>query len=149
TAAFANLHAALHDDGRLCFVCWQPPQLNAWIAVPFGAAQPLLPPQPPVDPRAPGPFAFADPAYVGRILGEAGVGHGTIDPFDAELVTGRDVASAVEMVCEVGPLSRSLATLEPAQRAPIIEAVRAALAPHLKPHGVALGAACWIVRAAA
>jgi SAM-dependent methyltransferase len=149
TAAFRNLHSALRDRGRVCFVCWRPPQLNPWIAVPFGAAQPLLPPQPPVDPRAPGPFAFAEPDYVERILTDAGFRNVSVAPFDTELVLGRDVASALEMVCDVGPLSRSLATLEPAQRSAIVEAVRAPLAANLKSHGVALGAACWIVRAAA
>ena len=149
TAAFVNLHSALQDRGRLCFVCWQPVQANAWISAPFGAARPLLPPQPPVDPRAPGPFAFAEADYVERILTDAGFRNVSIDPFETQLVLGRDVAAALEMVCEVGPLSRSLATVEPALRARIIDAVRAPLAANSKPSGVALGAACWIVRAAA
>jgi SAM-dependent methyltransferase len=149
TAAFANMHSALRERGRVCFVCWRPPQLNPWIAVPFGAAQPLLPPQPPVDPRAPGPFAFADPDYVERILGDARFRNVNIEPFDAELVLGHDVDAALAMVCETGPLSRSLAMLEPAQRPPIVEAVGKALAAHIGASGVALGAACWIVRAAA
>ena len=149
TAAFANLHSALRDRGRLCFVCWQPAQLNAWISVPFGAVRPLLPPQPPIDPRAPGPFAFAEADYVEQILTDAGFRSVAIDPLQTELTLGRDVATAIEMVCEVGPLSRSLATLEPALRARVVDAVRAPLAANLKPSGVALGAACWIVRAAA
>ncbi len=57
-------HRALRAGGKLCFVCWQPPQLNAWISAPFCVARPLLPPQPTLDPRAPGPFAFAEPDYV-------------------------------------------------------------------------------------
>jgi SAM-dependent methyltransferase len=149
TAAFANLHSALRDRGRLCFVCWQPVQLNAWIAVPFAAAAPLMPPQPPVDPRAPGPFAFAEAQYVERVLSDAGYRSIAIDPLQTELTLGRDVATALEMVCEVGPLSRSLATLEPQLRSRIVAAVRTPIEANLKPTGVALGAACWIVRAAA
>jgi SAM-dependent methyltransferase len=149
TAAFANLHSALRDGGRLCFVCWQPVQSNAWIAAPVAAARPLLPPQPPVEPRAPGPFAFAEADYVEQILTDAGFRNVSIDPFETELVLGRDVATALEMVCEVGPLSRSLAGVEPALRARIVDAVRAPLEASSKAAGVALGAACWIVRAAA
>jgi SAM-dependent methyltransferase len=89
TAAFANLRSALRDHGRLCFVCWQAAPLNPWIALPFGAAQPLLPPQPPVDPRAPGPFAFAERDHVERILTAAGFPNVSIDPLTTELVLGR------------------------------------------------------------
>ncbi len=133
----------------MCFVCWQLPQLNAWIATPFAAARPLLPPQPPLDPRAPGPFAFADPDYVREILTSAGFSDVRIDPLTATLVLGRDVDSALEMVCEVGPLSRSLAGVDPATRARVVAAVREPLRANLTPAGVALGAACWIVRASA
>ena len=79
TAAFTNLHAALSRNGKLCFVCWQPPQRNPWISAPFAVAQPMLPPQPVLEPRAPGPFAFADPGYVREILNGAGFKSITVD----------------------------------------------------------------------
>ena len=60
TAAFANLHSALRPSAKLCFVCWQAPNFNPWISVPFSVALPMLPPQPTLEPRAPGPFAFAE-----------------------------------------------------------------------------------------
>ncbi len=148
-AAFANIRSALRNDGKLCFVCWQPPQLNAWISVPLAVAQPMLPPQPTLDPRAPGPFAFADPKYVDEILTGAGFGEIHIDPLTTSLVLGRDVDSALEMACDVGPLSRSLAEMDAAERARIIAAVREPLEANLTAAGVALGASCWIVRAAA
>ena len=40
--------------------------------MPYLAVKPLLPPQPPADPEAPGPFRFADPDHVRRILADAG-----------------------------------------------------------------------------
>jgi SAM-dependent methyltransferase len=147
TAAFANLHGALRSDGRLCFVCWQPPQNNPWIMTPMLAARPLLPPQPTPDPHAPGPFAFAEPDYVRTILTGAGFTKVEIDPFTAALVLGNDVESAVEMVCDVGPLSRSLANVDATTRAAVVGVVRHALQANTTPRGVALGAACWIVRA--
>jgi len=149
TAAFANLHSAMRAKARLCFVCWQVPQANPWIAVPFGAALPMMPPQPPPDPRAPGPFAFAESAYVGQILRDAGFTDVRIDALNTDLGVGGNLDAAVEMICEVGPLSRSLASLDPDARAPIVASVRNALAPYVKPSGVMLGAACWIVRATA
>ena len=149
TAAFANIRTGLLSGGKLCFVCWQPPQLNAWISAPFSVARPMLPPQPALDPRAPGPFAFAEPDYVRDVLGGAGFRDVRVDPLTTSLVLGRDVDSALEMVCEVGPLSRSLAGLDPAQRAPIVAAVRAPLQAALSPAGVVLGASCWIVHATA
>jgi SAM-dependent methyltransferase len=147
TAAFANLHGALSKDGRLCFVCWQPPQNNPWIMTPMLAARPLLPPQPTLDPHAPGPFAFAEPDYVRTILTDAGFAKVVIDPFTAALVLGDDIESAVEMVCEVGPLSRSLTAVDATTRAAVVATVRKTLQTNITPRGVALGAACWIVRA--
>jgi len=149
TAAFTNLHGALRKGGRLCFVCWQPPQNNPWIMTPMLAARPLLPPQPTLDPHAPGPFAFAEPDYVRTILSGAGFKDIAIDPFTAALVLGKDVDSAVEMVCDVGPLSRSLAGADATARAAIVAAVRQTLHANTTATGVALGAACWIVRAKA
>lgn len=148
-AAFANLHSALVGDGRLCFVCWQPPQDNPWIMTPMLAARPLLPPQPTLDPHAPGPFAFAEPDYVRSILHEAGFSDVAIDPFTTALTVGSDVDSALEMVCEVGPLSRSLANVDAQTRNAVVAAVRQTLLPKVTKQGIALGAACWIVRAKA
>jgi ubiquinone/menaquinone biosynthesis C-methylase UbiE len=41
--AFRNLRTALTEGGRVCFVCWQAPQLNPWMAIAGRAVQPLLP----------------------------------------------------------------------------------------------------------
>jgi SAM-dependent methyltransferase len=149
TAAFTHLHTALRRGGKLCFVCWQPPQRNPWISAPFAVAQPMLPPQPVLEPRAPGPFAFAEPDYVREILQGAGFGSITIDELSTALVLGDTVDSALEMVCDVGPLSRSLTGVDPSTRSRIVAAVREPLQANLTKAGVALGAACWIVRAVA
>jgi SAM-dependent methyltransferase len=147
TAAFANLRGALREGGRACFVCWQAPQLNPWISVPVAAVRSLLPPPPETDPRAPGPFAFADREYLESILTGAGFGDVQIDPHETALTLGADVADAVEMVCKVGPLSRAVASLEPDARGPVLAAVSETLAAHATAAGVSLGAACWLVRA--
>ena len=149
TAAFANLHGALRASAKLCFVCWQAPNFNPWISVPFSVALPMLPPQPTLEPRAPGPFAFAEPDYVKEILSGAGFKSVTVDALSTSLVLGDSVDSALQMVCEVGPLSRSLAGMDQSTRSRIVAAVREPLQANLTKAGVALGASCWIVRAAA
>jgi ubiquinone/menaquinone biosynthesis C-methylase UbiE len=79
-AAFGNVRRHLRPGGRLAFVCWQSPQKNTWLPQRVLAQFVKTPPPPPEAgaPPAPGPFAFADPAYVRDILTRAGfseIGH--------------------------------------------------------------------------
>lgn len=144
-AAFANIRSALRPQGRLGFVCWRPFTENAWMKIPMDAAQPLLPPTPPADPTAPGPFAFADADRVRGILERAGFADVTIDGFDAA-IGGSSVEDTVSMTFRVGPLSRALA--ENRDRIPdVAVAVRQAIQPFETPAGVFMPAAVWIVQA--
>ncbi|NIP13202.1 MAG: methyltransferase domain-containing protein [Pseudomonadales bacterium] len=143
-AAFANLRAALKADGRLCFVCWRAPAENPWLGVGMAAAQPFLPPAETPDPRAPGPFAFADPDYLNQVLNDAGFEDVAITPHDPQMRLGADLAEAMEFVTRVGPLSNALKELEPDQREAALAAVRKALTPFAGPSSVLLGGACWI-----
>ena len=70
--AFANIRSHCRPGARLAFVCWQEMQRNPWFTGP--AVAPFLPAPPaPVAGKSPtGPFAFADPAYVRDLLGNAG-----------------------------------------------------------------------------
>jgi|HubBroStandDraft_2_1064218.scaffolds.fasta_scaffold66448_3 SAM-dependent methyltransferase len=144
-AAFANIRSALKPQGRLSFVCWRPFAENDWMKIPMDAAQPLLPPTPPADPTAPGPFAFADADRVRGILERAGFADVTIDGFDAR-IGGSSVEDTVSMTFRVGPLSRALA--ENRDRIPeVAVAVRKAVEPFVTPNGVFMPAAVWIVQA--
>ena len=145
TAAFANIATKLVDGGRLTFVCWRPLAENAWMRVPLEAALPLLPPLPPSDPLAPGPFAFANPDRVHAILSGSGWHSVNIEKYDAEIGSG-DLAATVDMTFRVGPLGMALRD-NPDRVAPVAEAVRKALAPYDGPDGVKLPAAVWIVQA--
>ena len=140
-AAFANLRTALTDDGRLCFVCWQAPRANAWVSVVGAAVQPLLPtPDVPTDPKAPGHFAFADPAYVEGLLTEAGFSDVALTAFVSPLRLAGDLDGSIEFHGQVGPgavLSSRRGVAE------AIAAARTALEPHLV-HGLHLGAA-WVI----
>ncbi|WP_237477802.1 class I SAM-dependent methyltransferase [Lichenibacterium dinghuense] len=149
TEAFINIRRALKPGGRLFFACWRPFKGNPWFHAPYKAAVPHLPEQDKVDPEAPGPFAFADPERVRRILGVAGFGEVAVEPFDATLTFAPSgaVEDALEFLVQVGPVARALATGTEEQRAAALDAVRARLREADGPEGVRLGAQCWFVSA--
>lgn len=146
--AFANLRKALRPGGRLGFVCWRPMAENQWMLLPLQAALPHLPPlAPPLDPHAPGPFAFADAERVRGILTAAGFSRIEINAHDTK-IGGNGLEESVETALKVGPLGRMLGE-HLGQRGAVTEAVREALAPHAGPSGVYMSAAVWIVTASA
>ncbi len=147
-AAFSNLHGALADDGRLCFACWQTPRENPWMAVAGRAVQPFLPvPEVEPDPRAPGPFAFADQDYVRDILTQAGFSSIEVQSIRPTLHVADTLDEAIEFQGRVGPVARALAELEGEQRQAALDAAREALSGHMTEAGLQLAAACWIVTA--
>jgi len=146
-AAFANLRSALRPGGRVCFLCWQSADRNPWVSVPMAAVLPFLPPSEPVDPRAPGPFAFGDADYVSDILTQAGFDDVQAAPLERPLSLGQNATIAAEFVTRIGPVSRVLVDLDEARRNELVAEVRTTLSPYERAEGVALGAACWIVTA--
>ncbi len=146
-AAFTNIRGALKGRGRLAFVCWRPLAENLWMRVPLEAGMPLLPPLPPPDPTAPGPYALADPVRVRAILEAAGFRTVNIDAFDADL-GGGDLDASVALTFRVGPLATALRE-NPQYKDKVEDAVRDALAPYVTPKGVMTPGAVWIVTARA
>lgn len=149
--AFKNIRSALQADGRLAFVCWRGMAENPWLAEPMQAAarHVALPPPPPAD--APGPLAFADPARVRRILGDAGFDAIDIAPgdFECPMVGGRDIDACVDFMFSVGPLSRIIlgTDVADAAKASIRADVRDILRPYMTPAGLVMPAAVWLVSA--
>jgi SAM-dependent methyltransferase len=146
-AAFVNIRRALKPGGRLVFVCWQPLALNDWMRIPLEAALPLLPPMPPPDPQAPGPFAFANGDRVRGILEGAGFSEILLEPH-AEQIGGNTLADTLDLTMKVGPLGAILRE-DPALAPGVTAAVEAALAAHVRDGGVWLQGAVWIVSARA
>lgn len=145
-AAFSNLRTALKPQGRLHFACWQAPRLNPWMAIAGKAVQPYLTePGGEADPRAPGPFAFADPDYVRGILQQSGFADIRFDSLTPTLHLADTLDDGVRFLQEVGPLSRVIGELDAQAREQALAAARAALAEHLTDAGLDLGAACWLV----
>jgi len=152
-AAFANIRKGLKSGGRLVFVCWQSLKFNAWVTVPLTAALKHLPPPEPLEPGAPGPFAFADAARLEDILKRAGYQDIAIDPVTFSIPIagpGPDcVDRAAFFVTEIGPVSSLLDTADEASRAAVHAEIREAMRPYATANGVLLDAACWLVEARA
>jgi len=148
--AFKNLHSSLYETGRLCFLCWQPPGKNPWMSTAGKAVKPFLPePETPPDPRAPGPFAFADVDYLNGVLQQAGFHNIDISPVTATMHIADNLDDAVEFQQRIGPLARALSELEGEQQTQAIAAARAELNNHMTSDGLNLGAACWLAQATA
>ncbi|MBU6164925.1 MAG: methyltransferase domain-containing protein [Alphaproteobacteria bacterium] len=149
-AAFAHLHGLAAPTGRLVFACWQPAARNLWATLPLTVLADLLPAQPPSDPHAPGPFAFADAARLATILESAGwrdVACHSL-PFVMRVGDGDDpVASAVQFNLRIGPAARAVRDAGIGDAAKPVLA--AALQTHLADGVVALPGAVWLVTARA
>lgn len=146
-AAFANLRSAARAHGRLSFVCWGPVTENLWATVPVDAARAFLPPDAPVDPYAPGPFAFADETRLVHLLEAAGWRQVEVVPLASFMHLGATLEAALAQSLRIGPLSRAVGQLDEATRARLTQSVRAALQSYLTGEGVALPARCWLVSA--
>ena len=147
--AFRHVRHALKPDGRLAFVCWRGTDENPWVKIPLKVAFRHVPPPPPLGPEEPGPFSFADPTRVRRILEGAGFRDVALEPFDTPLVLGAttDLDEAVDFALDMGPLALLLADVEGDTRARIRADLREGLSEHHGPEGVRLTGATWLVSA--
>ncbi|MBI1732421.1 MAG: class I SAM-dependent methyltransferase [Gammaproteobacteria bacterium] len=146
-AAFANIARALNPAGRIVFVCWQDKERNPWMYGPAGAAFEHIPAPPPPGPEDPGPFCFADPERVRRILGGAGLRHIAFEPITGLMQMGA-VDDALDFVSTMGPTAQPLADAEPGPRANALAAMRKVLVAHDTATGVQMHYATWLVSAA-
>ncbi|MGQ3031739.1 MAG: class I SAM-dependent methyltransferase [Ferrovibrionaceae bacterium] len=150
-AAFANLRRALRPGGRIVFACWRRFDENVWARLALMAAYGHVPRLPRMDPRDPGPFAFADPGHVGEILDAAGFTGAAIDPVDLAIapLAGGTLAETATQLLEIGPASRAVAGQPPETVAAVARDIEKALEPYQGVDGIKLPAAIWIVEARA
>jgi hypothetical protein len=144
------MRGALRPDGRMSFACWRAPRENPWAMAPLAAARQALGVEPaPMDPLAPGPFAFADPDRLRGILEAAGFASIEISGFNAAVSLGADAREAAEGAARIGPASRYIRTYGEGREDMILAAVETSLAAAQGPGGVMLEGAVWIVTARA
>ncbi|HQT77159.1 MAG TPA: methyltransferase domain-containing protein [Rhodopila sp.] len=150
-AAFTSLRKPLRPGGRLLCAVWRPFADNPWFRVPMEAARPLIPPQPPVDPHAPGPFAFADGDRTLGILTSAGWQGAALVRHDVpmRIAAAGAVEEATDFALTMGPLGRLLREMPADAAVPVREAVRQALQPYDSPDGIILTGSIWLVSARA
>ncbi|MGH7709151.1 MAG: class I SAM-dependent methyltransferase [Vulcanimicrobiaceae bacterium] len=150
-SAFANIRRALRPGGRLVFISWRRPSENPWLMLPFAAAKPHLPPQPPRGPDDPGPFAFADPDRVRHILEAAGFTAVELDQRDVGMRLGGPggLDAATEFAALIGPASAALDGAGPGARAAAKAAIHDELGQHVGPDGIVLPGSVWFVAARA
>jgi len=146
-AAFANLSRIAAPGAGLMFSCFRDPAQNPL----FSEIARLLPAAPaPADPHAPGPFAFADPAYVETLLAGAGWDSISLEPFDLAMVVGAGadpVEDAITYFSSIGPAARAAVEMPPEQVERLVDGLRNLARRHLLDGMVALRAATWIVTA--
>jgi SAM-dependent methyltransferase len=146
-AAFRNLLAALRPGGGLAVAVWQGRDRNPWMGVPWDAASAVVPlPVPP--PGAPGPFSLSDADRLTSILSGAGFHDISLHPVERPLAIagGGDLDEALAFLAE-GTIGRVLAEATDEQRPEAWDAVREALGPYVRPEGVVLDSAAWVVTA--
>lgn len=145
-AAFRNIGAALKPGGSLALLAWRDMASNEWIlamrdALAAGRDLPMPPP------NAPGPFAFADPDHVRRVLADAGFTDVRLDELDSFQELGTDAADAYAFVRSMGVVRGLTQDLDDAARERALTAVQETLAAHETPDGVLFGSAAWLIRA--
>jgi len=109
-AAFENVRRAMKPGGRLALAVFRAASETLWPNAPLEAVRHLLPPIPTPGPEEPGPFSWADPARVHRILEGAGFSEVSLTPLDPEiqLAGPKGEAEAADFVMAMGPLVRVL-----------------------------------------
>lgn len=147
--AFANLRSGLRSGGRLAFSCFRKPSENLWAVVPLQAAYLHVPPLPKLGPEDPGPFSFADPERVQRILSRASFSNVRLTPLDVsfDLAAGEGLDAAVASVLEIGSTSRAIEGAPASTVEAVASSVREALSAYQEGSKVPLPAAIWLVTA--
>ncbi len=147
--AFKNIRQALTDKGRLVFICWQDMTKNAFFAVPGKAAAAYLPPPEDVDPKAPGPFAFAERDYLEQVLERAGFSNARITPQSIDIIIP-DAGGPLQTARFLMDLNSSLKARTDGTEVEkkVQTAVTEALKGRYGPFGPVLGTNTWLVSAA-
>ncbi len=146
-AAFGNLFRALCPGGGFAFVCWREFKKNLWALVPTEAVARHIE-VPPSIPDAPGPFAFANPDRLERILSKAGFHQIAFEESikDVPVGAGGDLDAAVDFLYQMGPAAAAIRQAgQPEKRTVLMDALRQTVAPYQTPQGVHMQAAAWIV----
>jgi len=148
-AALRETRRVLRRGGRMAMAAWTAPDDNPWMTsitktvVELGFA-------PPGPADEPGPFSFAEPGTIERLLDEAGFDDVLVEPLDFTFrfaSTDEHFDHQVTVSTRLGELLRPLS---PADHTRLRDAIDARLAPYVAADGsVALPARTWVAVAGA
>lgn len=145
-AAFAHLAKSAAPGARMVFSCFRSPAENAWAS----AIAALLPPVPASTDRfQPGPFAFANPDHISRVMAPAWTDI-ICEPVDFSYVAGAGVdpvEDAMAFFARIGPTAFAIRTLPEPDRVAFESHLRAVLETHREGDKVTFDAAAWVVTA--
>ncbi len=147
-AAFTHLRGLMAPGAPLAFTCFAARADNLWAS----ELAELIDAPPPIDPCAPGPFAFADADRVQDILGPSGWKGATPERIDYRYVAGGGddpVVDALDFFMRIGPAARHISTLDPAARRAIEPRLKTWLGGHLEGGEVSFAGSAWLWRATA
>lgn len=149
-AALAHIHGFGRPGARLKFCCWGPPDANPWVTEPMEVARRYVEIPEPEDPKAPGPFAFADPDYVADILAQAGFADIEVRAWNGEQLIGGAGATpeeAARFLLDALFVGDALAEESEATKARAYEDLLPLLARYRTEGGVAMRGRAWLVGA--
>ncbi|MBV1855566.1 methyltransferase domain-containing protein [Catellatospora tritici] len=150
-AGCANIRRMLRPGGRLAATVFRDGRANSWLPLAVLGAAPhvaALPPLPVGD--EPGPFAFADPARVGRILTASGFDAVVVEPHDVVMAVPDEPDTVAEWLIEIGPAGAAYRAAPPPQQAAARVATAGLLARFRQPQsGYRLPAGLWLITATA
>jgi len=146
-AALRETRRVLKPGGRVALAAWAGPEDNPWSAVPHQELR-RMGAEEPVDPDAPGQFAWRDPERILAALQDAGFVDVVLDQV-AFTFAFPDLDAWWDVQLDLSPRLRdSVAALSPEQRDELRDAIDARLAAHVAPDGsVALPARTHVAAA--
>ena len=149
---FANIRSAMKPDAPIAFVCWQSPTHNLWHSAAMAVAKEFIEMPAAQDPRAPGPFAFAEPDYVNSILVDAEFKRVSLTPHEqeVELFSGQTVRAAAENFARINPVIGSyISSVDDSAAATFFDALADTLSSYHKDNALRFPSATWLVTATA
>ncbi|GIJ63725.1 class I SAM-dependent methyltransferase [Virgisporangium aurantiacum] len=149
-AGCATIRRALRPGGRLVATVFRDGGANPWLPAALLGAAPhvgALPPLPVGD--EPGPFSFADPTRLDRVLTAAGFVNVTIEPHDVTMNAPDEADVVAEWLIEIGPAGAAYRAAPPANQANARAGAARLLERFRAPGtGYRLPAGIWLVTAA-
>jgi SAM-dependent methyltransferase len=122
-AALRETRRVLRPLGRVALAAWGPPQDNPWVTI-AGIEVRERTGAPPLDPEAPGMFAFAASGRIERELADAGFTDITVEALDLSF-TYPSFDAWWEASRELGrPLAQAVDGMDPAQRDDLVATLR-------------------------